>query len=109
MAWYEVVATRITVPEVGFGVPHTHHLHDIVETLTPTPSNPPRPRRRYLYVRMLCSPGVYGVPLDAQASDPNLMERRLDLAHSAASLLDRHGLIKYDRRTGNFQPTDLGR
>ncbi|KAL6768281.1 hypothetical protein ACKKBF_B38500 [Auxenochlorella protothecoides x Auxenochlorella symbiontica] len=63
----------------------------------------------YLYVRMLCSPGVYGVPLDAQASDPNLMERRLDLAHSAATLLDRHNLIKYDRRTGNFQPTDLGR
>ena len=36
-------------------------------------------------------------------------ERRLDLAHTAAVLLDKHNLIKYDRRTGNMQPTDIGR
>ena len=30
-------------------------------------------------------------------------ERRLDLAHSAALLLDKHGLVRYDRKTGNFQ------
>lgn len=38
-----------------------------------------------------------------------LQERRLDLAHSAAMLLDKHNLVKYDRRSGNLQATDLGR
>lgn len=38
-----------------------------------------------------------------------MQERRLDLAHSAAALLDKHNLIKYDRRSGNLQSTDLGR
>lgn len=33
----------------------------------------------------------------------------MDLAHTAATLLDKHNLIKYDRRTGQFQVTDLGR
>ncbi|GBF99113.1 U5 small nuclear ribonucleoprotein 200 kDa helicase [Raphidocelis subcapitata] len=58
---------------------------------------------------MLRSPEQYGVPLGALEGDPLLLERRLDLAHSAALVLDRHNLIRYDRRTGNFQPTDLGR
>ena len=35
--------------------------------------------------------------------DPRLLERRLDMAHSAAVLLDKNNLIKYDRRSGNFQ------
>lgn len=63
----------------------------------------------YLYVRMLCNPQLYGVPLDAADADPVLLDRRLDLAHSAAALLDRHNLIKYDRRSGSLQTTDLGR
>jgi pre-mRNA-splicing helicase BRR2 len=63
----------------------------------------------YLYVRMLRSPDLYGVPLGALEDDPLLMDRRLDLAHSAALVLDRHGLVRYDRRTGNLQATDLGR
>lgn len=46
---------------------------------------------------------LYGVPLDALDTDPRLRERRLDLAHSAASALDKNNLIKYDRRSGNFQ------
>ncbi len=33
----------------------------------------------------------------------------MDLIHTAATQLDRHSLIKYDRRTGAFQATDLGR
>lgn len=33
----------------------------------------------------------------------------MDLVHSAAVILDRNNLVKYDRRSGNFQPTDLGR
>lgn len=46
---------------------------------------------------------LYGVPLDAADSDPRLMERRLDLAHSAATLLDRNNLINYDRRSGTVR------
>lgn len=63
----------------------------------------------YLYVRMLGSPALYGVPLGALEDDLELEQHRLDLAHSAAVLLDKHNLIRYDRRTGNFQATDLGR
>lgn len=33
----------------------------------------------------------------------------MDLVHTAAAQLDKHNLVKYDRRTGNFQATDLGR
>ena len=46
---------------------------------------------------------LYGVPLDAADSDPRLIERRLDLAHSAATLLDRNNLINYDRRSGTVR------
>lgn len=63
----------------------------------------------YFYVRMLCNPQLYGVPLDAIDSDPTLKERRLDLAHTAAAMLDKHNLLKYDRRSGALQSTDLGR
>jgi len=63
----------------------------------------------YLYVRMLRNPQLYGVGIDESESDPQLAERRADLAHSAAMLLDKHNLIKYDRKTGNLQATDLGR
>ena len=57
----------------------------------------------YLFVRMLRSPALYGVPLGAVDADPLLLDRRLDLAHSAAVLLDRNNLVRYDRKTGNFQ------
>ncbi|KAF8063039.1 BRR2A [Scenedesmus sp. PABB004] len=63
----------------------------------------------YLYVRSLRSPALYGVPLGALEADPLLRDHRLDLAHSAALLLDKHNLIRYDRRTGAFQATELGR
>lgn len=33
----------------------------------------------------------------------------MDLVHTAAAQLDKHNLVKYDRRTGNIQATDLGR
>lgn len=61
----------------------------------------------YLYVRMMRNPQLYGVPLDALDTDRNLLERRMDLAHSAANILDKNNLIKYDRRTGNFQVTSV--
>ena len=63
----------------------------------------------YFYVRMLCNPQLYGVPIDALDADPALKDRRMDLAHSAAALLDKHNLVKYDRRSGALQSTDLGR
>lgn len=52
---------------------------------------------------------LYGVPLGAQEADSTLLGRRMDLAHSAATLLDKNNLIKYDRRSGTVQATDLGR
>lgn len=48
----------------------------------------------YLYVRMLRSPALYGVPLGALEEDPLLQQHRLDLAHSAALLLDKNNLIR---------------
>jgi hypothetical protein len=48
----------------------------------------------YLYVRMLGSPALYGVPLGALEDDLELEQHRLDLAHSAAVLLDKHNLIR---------------
>ncbi|GJN18769.1 hypothetical protein PR202_gb05967 [Eleusine coracana subsp. coracana] len=63
----------------------------------------------YLYIRMLRNPTLYGLPADILESDKTLDERRADLIHSAANLLDRNSLIKYDRKTGYFQVTDLGR
>jgi hypothetical protein len=48
----------------------------------------------YLYVRMLRSPALYGVPLGALEDDPLLQQHRLDLAHSAALLLDKNNLIR---------------
>ncbi|KAJ1439332.1 Sec63 Brl domain-containing protein [Ochromonadaceae sp. CCMP2298] len=63
----------------------------------------------YLYVRMLRNPSLYGVTPEAIEKDPTLLQRRIDLAHAAATLLDKHGLLKYDRRTGSFLSTALGR
>ncbi|XP_030593292.1 U5 small nuclear ribonucleoprotein 200 kDa helicase [Archocentrus centrarchus] len=63
----------------------------------------------YLYVRMLRNPTLYGVSHDDRSSDPLLERRRMDLVHTAASVLDKNSLVKYDKRTGTFQVTDLGR
>ncbi|CAL5322251.1 unnamed protein product [Camellia sinensis] len=41
--------------------------------------------------------------------DVVLEKRRADLIHSAATILHRNCLVKYDRKSGNFQVTDLGR
>ena len=51
----------------------------------------------------ICQLQLYGVPLDAPDADPRLLGRRMDLAHSAATLLDKNNLIKYDRRSGTVQ------
>ncbi|XVF41090.1 hypothetical protein PTKIN_Ptkin01aG0252300 [Pterospermum kingtungense] len=63
----------------------------------------------YLYIRMLRNPSLYGLPADVLSRDLTLEERRADLIHSAATILDKNNLVKYDRKSGYFQVTDLGR
>lgn len=63
----------------------------------------------YLYVRMLRAPTLYGISFDQKKEDPFLEQHRADLIHTAALHLDRSGLVKYDRRMGQFQMTELGR
>ena len=80
----------------------------------------------YLYVRMLRAPQVYGISAEeweenmksaalasdqggAAASQGHLFQYRLKLIHAAATLLAKHHLIKYDRRSGGFQMTPLGK
>ena len=57
----------------------------------------------YLYIRMLRSPTLYGISHDQRASDKYLEKYRSDLIHTAALLLDKHNMIRYDKKTGNFQ------
>lgn len=58
---------------------------------------------------MLKSPGLYGVGVDYQEDDLGLIQKRADIAHSAAVLLEKCQLLKYERSTGRFQSTELGR
>ncbi|RKO87988.1 Sec63 Brl domain-containing protein, partial [Blyttiomyces helicus] len=63
----------------------------------------------YLYVRMLRNGSIYGVTSEELEDDPHLVQKRTDLIHSAAAVLDKCNLIKYDKKTGRFQATELGR
>ncbi|KAK2712756.1 U5 small nuclear ribonucleoprotein 200 kDa helicase-like [Artemia franciscana] len=63
----------------------------------------------YLYIRMLRNPGLYGITSDMCEDDPYLEKFRADIIHTAAGILDKHYMIKYDRKTGHFQSTELGR
>ncbi|KAI0302834.1 Sec63-domain-containing protein [Multifurca ochricompacta] len=63
----------------------------------------------YYYVRMLKSPALYSVSADYQEDDPGLLQKRADIIHSAAALLEKCNLIKYERASGRFQSTELGR
>ncbi|XP_041761550.1 putative U5 small nuclear ribonucleoprotein 200 kDa helicase [Anopheles merus] len=63
----------------------------------------------YLYIRMLRQPTLYGVSIDAVKEDPLLEQFRADLIHTAALHLERSGLIKYDRKSGHLQVTEVGR
>lgn len=57
----------------------------------------------YLFVRMLRNPSLYGVTAQDLLKDPLLLQRRTDLVHSAASMLEKHNMIKYDRKSGALQ------
>ncbi|MCL7022186.1 hypothetical protein MKW94_029915 [Papaver nudicaule] len=63
----------------------------------------------YLYVRMLRNPTLYGLAADVPSRDVTLEEWRADLIHSAAIVLEKNNLVKYDHKSGSFQVTDLGR
>lgn len=62
----------------------------------------------YLYVRMLRNPTLYGISQDDRSADPLLERRRMDLIHTAANVLDKNSLVKYDKRTGAFQVSRAG-
>ena len=52
---------------------------------------------------MLRSPALYGLDEVADlGNDPFLVQRRADLIHTAAMLLSKAGMIKYDKRTGSL-------
>jgi len=65
----------------------------------------------FLYIRMLKNPSLYGIvnPEQALKEDPTLKRRRMDLAHTAAAMLEKSHLIRYDRKVGTLQATPLGR
>eukprot|EP00049_Salpingoeca_infusionum_P013623 m.254457 g.254457 ORF g.254457 m.254457 type:complete len:2135 (+) comp15493_c9_seq1:187-6591(+) len=63
----------------------------------------------YLYIRMLRNPTLYGISHDELENDRKLESVRASLIHSAALILDKANLMKYDKKSGNFQVTDLGR
>lgn len=61
------------------------------------------------YVRMLKDPVLYSVGIDYSEGDPTLVQKRADIVHTAAALLEKCHLIKYERSTGRFHSTELGR
>ncbi|KAF2155922.1 Sec63-domain-containing protein [Myriangium duriaei CBS 260.36] len=62
----------------------------------------------YLFVRMLRSPALYQVGADYE-DDEALEQKRVDLIHAAATMLEKAHLVKYDKKSGRLQSTDLGR
>ncbi|RPD67035.1 Sec63-domain-containing protein [Lentinus tigrinus ALCF2SS1-7] len=63
----------------------------------------------YLFVRMRKNPFQYGLGWDAVAEDPYLGAKRALLITAAASQLAESRMIAFDRNTGSFVITDLGR
>ena len=62
----------------------------------------------YLFVRMIRTPGLYSVGAE-YADDVALEQKRVDLIHSAATVLEASSLVKYDKKSGKLQATDLGK
>ena len=63
----------------------------------------------YLYIRMLRNPTAYGIPYEQQIVDPTLLGHRKHLISNAAKALMECRMVRFDTRSGNFFPTDLGR
>ena len=56
---------------------------------------------------MLRNPTLYGISHDEFENDKLLEQRRADLIHSAAVMLDKNQLIKYDKKSGILQVSAL--
>ncbi|KAG5648692.1 hypothetical protein DXG03_000038 [Asterophora parasitica] len=63
----------------------------------------------YLFVRMRKNPFIYGIARDATGDDPQLGSKRNELAIAAAQKLADAHMITFDRATGAFKISDLGR
>lgn len=64
----------------------------------------------YLYVRMLRNPALYGIDAtQASSEDPTLIKRRQELVYSAAMVLQKSHMIKFDKVSGALQSTALGK
>jgi len=57
----------------------------------------------YFQTRLLKEPSLYGVSAAAVEKDPKLKGPRSDLIHTAALLLDKAGLVKYDKENGKLE------
>ena len=66
-------------------------------------------RYTFLYQRMLKNPETYGITKEEFETDKDLFKRRCDLIHSAARLLEKNGLIKYDINKGEFISNNIGK
>lgn len=62
----------------------------------------------YLYIRMCKSPGLYHVGSDYK-DDETLYWKRVDMAHSALTVLQENKLISYDNDLKMVRPTELGK
>lgn len=58
---------------------------------------------------MLKSPALYSVGVNYQEDDLGLIQKRAGIVHTAAALLEKCNLVKYERASGRFQSTELGR
>jgi len=63
----------------------------------------------YLYIRMMRNHLIYGITEEEFKQDPLLIQRRANLIHSASCILDKYNLIKYDKKTGHYLNTPLGK
>ena len=63
----------------------------------------------FLYQRMLKNPETYGLSQDDYSNDKDLFKRRCDLIHSAARLLEKNSLIKYDINKAEFISNNIGK
>ncbi|KAL5699088.1 RNA helicase [Ranunculus cassubicifolius] len=63
----------------------------------------------YLYIRMLKNPTLYGLMPEDVAKDVGLKERKADLVHAAATILEKREWVKYDKESGSFEVTLKGR
>ena len=63
----------------------------------------------YLFIRMKKNPMAYGIGIEQVFDDPQLGGKRRDLIVTAARLLDKTRMIRFEERTGMLHATDLGR